>query len=274
MIVPATATSIVLSSLLAVALSSAVSSTPVQLDDIVSRSIGNSTFNPASGTISLPASIQGGGIYPGDDRLLSFNFEGSEWFDATFGLMLEGEGEGSKMLKRSKTDGDKVTRDLFREEVNLGLDERGLPEWPDNWKGLAKRIVKRATNFKAVITWYTGKDLLNPYCADASGWTPTDNSMIAAVTEKWGPGRPACGSYLQLCTLTGKACIVVRVVDLCGGCAPGVNHVDLSIAAFKKLYALDIGLVKGIKVKTLSGPPVSTKKWTARLKALYGPVHL
>lgn len=56
--------------------------------------------------------------------------------------------------------------------------------------------------FTAVITWYNGNGLKNPYCAQRSKWTPSDSSMIAAVTEKWGDNRPACGSFLQV--RTGK----------------------------------------------------------------------
>lgn len=56
--------------------------------------------------------------------------------------------------------------------------------------------------FTAVITWYNGNGLKNPFCAQNSKWTPTDSSMIAAVTEKWGDNRPACGSFLQV--RTGK----------------------------------------------------------------------
>ncbi|GAA5922813.1 hypothetical protein JCM1841_000716 [Sporobolomyces salmonicolor] len=62
-------------------------------------------------------------------------------------------------------------------------------------------LVKLAVSIpkiSAVITWYTGHDLLNPYCADKSGWTPTDKSYVAAVTQQWGSGRPKCGSFLQL----------------------------------------------------------------------------
>ena len=50
----------------------------------------------------------------------------------------------------------------------------------------------------ATITWYTGADLNLPSCADKSGWTPTDESLISAVTIKWGNGKPACGTFLQL----------------------------------------------------------------------------
>jgi hypothetical protein len=113
----------------------------------------------------------------------------------------------------------------------------------------------------------------NPYCAQSSGWTPTDASFIAAVTEKWGD-RPACGSFLQLTAPNSGKSIVVRVVDLCGGCKAGVPHVDLSVSAFQALYALDIGEVGDIVVATLAGSPVPTNEWTSALTTLYGPVNL
>lgn len=88
---------------------------------------------------------------------------------------------------------------------------------------------------------------------------------------------------------------------MCGGCKPGIAHVDLSKAAFQKLFSLDVGYVSplslipihcsfrpdaseadrrflfhdthskvgDIEVSTLSGPPF--KEWTNELKALYGP---
>lgn len=140
-------------------------------------------------------------------------------------------------------------------------------------KPVTVMLASSIPTFKSVITWYNKDGLEDPYCAQKSGWTPTDNSMIAAVTEQWGD-RPACGSYLQLTAPgTGKS-IVVRVVDLCGGCAPGVPHVDLSVSAFQALYALDVGLVSNIVVATLAGSPVPTNSWTSALTTLYGPVDL
>jgi rare lipoprotein A (peptidoglycan hydrolase) len=35
--------------------------------------------------------------------------------------------------------------------------------------------------------------------------------------------------------------VIVRTVDMCGGCAPGIAHVDLSKAAFTALFSLDVG---------------------------------
>ncbi|KAH8920181.1 hypothetical protein BT69DRAFT_1223256, partial [Atractiella rhizophila] len=95
-------------------------------------------------------------------------------------------------------------------------------------------------------------------------WEPNDHHLIAAVTEKW-KARPACGSFLRLSTKAAKPkSVLVRVVDLCGGCKPGVPHVDLSKRAFEALYGLDVGLVEGIRVQEVKAP----KKWDERL---YGP---
>ncbi|KAK9900437.1 hypothetical protein P389DRAFT_157107 [Cystobasidium minutum MCA 4210] len=118
------------------------------------------------------------------------------------------------------------------------------------------------------ITWYTGIDLLNPYCDRKTKWTPTDESMIIAVTEKWSL-RPACGEFMEITTQDDKAprTIIARVVDLCGGCIPEVPHADLSKAAFSKLYDLDVGRVHGLKMRRVGAP----KRWSERL---YGPKTL
>lgn len=93
------------------------------------------------------------------------------------------------------------------------------------------------------------------------------------MTEKWAD-RPACGSYLQLTAPHSGKSIVVRVVDLCGGCKAGVPHVDLSVSAFQALYALDVGEVANLVVATLAGPPVPTNQWSSALTTLYKPVNL
>ncbi|KAI5476166.1 hypothetical protein MNV49_000327 [Pseudohyphozyma bogoriensis] len=241
--------------------------------DLLERTTGNVTFDERTGILTLAPDL--------DPSLAR-----RDWFPATIGMMVERDVdyEPSKMQKRT-TSSLRTTRDLYSEEVELGLTKRGEVVWPrageeasefaKRGKESAKKALKRkakkvkarvtkkaksvakkakqakssvrlriATSiakFSAVITWYTGHDLLNPYCAQKSGWTPTDQSMIAAVTEQWGKSRPACGSFLNLKTPGSTKSIVVRVVDLCGGCAPGSAHVDLSIAAFKALYALDVG---------------------------------
>lgn len=76
--------------------------------------------------------------------------------------------------------------------------------------------------------------------------------------------KPPCGSFLELrrkkeSTITSSSAsptpsasasakptkyaesIIVRVMDSCAGCKAGIPHVDLTKAAFKQLYALDIG---------------------------------
>lgn len=150
-----------------------------------------------------------------------------------------------------------------------------------------------------------GHDLLNPYCADRSGWTPTDNSLIAAVTISWGSaagGRPPCGSFLQLKAPAVNKAVIVRVssalspsclstrsdlslttfslqffslplqvVDMCGGCVANVPHVDLSLRAFSALYSLDVGKVADIQVSYVSQP---FGDWNSDMIATYGPQNL
>ncbi|KAI9601964.1 hypothetical protein KEM48_001253 [Puccinia striiformis f. sp. tritici PST-130] len=128
-------------------------------------------------------------------------------------------------------------------------------------------VMKGAT-IQTKITWYTGHDLLNPYCAQKSGWTPTDNSLVIAVTQEWKM-RPKCGDFFELVVVDkhagqiGKS-VVARVVDLCGGCAPQVAHADLSKAAFTRLFNLDVGVVSGLAMRKVAPP----KKWNTDL---YGP---
>ncbi|SCV73715.1 BQ2448_6145 [Microbotryum intermedium] len=121
-----------------------------------------------------------------------------------------------------------------------------------------------------IATWYTKKDLLNPFCGRKSHWTPTDRSLVVAPTERWSH-RPACGSFLRITAPGSNKSVVVRVWDVCGGCAPNVPHVDLTIAAFTKLWPQDVGLVKGVHVQVLSGPPFDSRKWDSQMVALYGP---
>jgi hypothetical protein len=115
--------------------------------------------------------------------------------------------------------------------------------------------------------------------------------MIVAVTEQW-PDRPACGTFVEITAPNGKS-IIVRTVDLCGGCVASMSsslylsfsgiltdphlifclcldvpHADLSKAAFQKLYPLDIGLVHGLSMKKVDPPK---KDWSTKL---YGPRYL
>ncbi|GAA6063223.1 hypothetical protein JCM10212_002445 [Sporobolomyces blumeae] len=168
--------------------------------------------------------------------------------------------------KKSK----KVRKTPKMNQVQKNKSRGNLQSSPSN--GIQRSLIKLASSIpkiSATITWYTGVDLNLPYCADKSGWTPTDNSLIAAVTLEWGKGRPACGSFLQLKSPTNNKSVIVRTVDMCGGCAPGIAHVDLSKAAFTALYALEVGKISDIQVSTLAGPPFD--KWTPQIKKLYGP---
>ncbi|EFP75439.2 hypothetical protein PGT21_004596 [Puccinia graminis f. sp. tritici] len=128
--------------------------------------------------------------------------------------------------------------------------------------------VAKGAIIQTKITWYTGHDLLNPYCAQKSGWTPTDSSLIIAVTQEWKQ-RPKCGDFFEITVVdkhagqVGKS-VIARVVDLCGGCAPERAHADLSKAAFTKLFTLDVGVVSGLAMRKVAPP----KKWNV---ALYGP---
>ncbi|EGG01817.1 uncharacterized protein MELLADRAFT_91896 [Melampsora larici-populina 98AG31] len=130
-----------------------------------------------------------------------------------------------------------------------------------------KDVMKGAT-IPTTITWYTGHDLLNPYCGHKSKWAPTDESLVIAVTQKWDK-RPACGEFLEISIIAndgrrkGKS-VIARVVDLCGGCKPGVSHADLSKAAFTRLFNLDVGIVSGLAMRKVAPP----KKWSNKL---YGP---
>lgn len=77
--------------------------------------------------------------------------------------------------------------------------------------------------------------------------------------------KPPCGAFLELRARllpgiqTNSQSIIVRVMDSCAGCTPGVPHVDLTKAAFQQLYDLDVGLVESIEVRVLSKPPFD--KW-------------
>ncbi|KAL7005889.1 hypothetical protein EMMF5_004625 [Cystobasidiomycetes sp. EMM_F5] len=174
------------------------------------------------------------------------------------------KGKSEKNKSKSKSGGN-VKAKAFASQAKA-VDADTIQKVTD---GIAD-VMKGAT-IATTITWYTGHDLLNPFCDKQSRWTPTDDSLIIAVTEKWSL-RPACGEFLELTTVDAKdgeenRSVVARVVDLCGGCAAGKPHADLSKAAFLKLYALDVGLVRGLKMRLVAPPKV----WSTRL---YGPKNL
>ena len=48
------------------------------------------------------------------------------------------------------------------------------------------------------------------------------------------------------------------------GCVANTPHVDLSVSAFKALFALDIGLVDGVEARVIDDPNSSYDKRTVR----------
>ncbi|KZT71586.1 hypothetical protein DAEQUDRAFT_665784 [Daedalea quercina L-15889] len=102
------------------------------------------------------------------------------------------------------------------------------------------------------ITWYTGHDLENPSCWSNPTWTPTDASMVSAVTLEGWTGRPQCFKFVELCN-TPQKCVFVRIVDTCAGCAPGSKHVDLTKAAFSSLADLGEGVLT-VQMRPASDP--------------------
>ncbi|GAA5839191.1 hypothetical protein JCM5353_007216 [Sporobolomyces roseus] len=175
----------------------------------------------------------------------------------------------SKSKKSKKSEGSKGKK-AKKVKVNKVVKSSPGNLQSSSTNGVQRSLVKIAASIPkifATITWYTGADLNLPSCADKSGWTPTDNSLISAVTINWGDGKPACGTFLQLKTPSNNKSVIVRVVDSCQGCKKA--HVDLSIAAFKALFSLDVGKADKIEVSTLSGPPF--EEWTPQLTKLYGP---
>ncbi|KAK0242732.1 hypothetical protein EDD85DRAFT_946891 [Armillaria nabsnona] len=154
------------------------------------------------------------------------------------------------------------------EEVNSGVAKRSekagkklggskkLKGELDVIGGALKKIVS------AIITWYTGEDLLNPSCWPQPVWTPTDHSFVGAITERGWEGSPKCFDFLELCN-GPKKCIFVRVVDTCAGCAPGSKHVDLTKAAFTELASIDQGVLS-VDLR----PALEPKHWN---EDLWGP---
>ncbi|TFK28832.1 hypothetical protein FA15DRAFT_633321 [Coprinopsis marcescibilis] len=114
------------------------------------------------------------------------------------------------------------------------------------------------------ITWYTGHDLQNPSCWPKTKWAPTDDSFVAALTQKGWASRPKCLKFIELCN-TPNQCIFVRVVDTCAGCKANSKHVDLTKAAFKELADVDQGILT-VKYRHATEP----EEWHEKL---WGPKH-
>ncbi|GBE79566.1 predicted protein [Sparassis crispa] len=135
--------------------------------------------------------------------------------------------------------------------------------------GVVDSLSKVVQSLKAIgsaqpvtITWYTGKDLLNPSCWEKPTWHPTDDSFACALTLEGWTDRPACFKFLELCN-TPKKCVFVRVVDSCAGCAPGSKHVDLTKSAFTQLADLGEGVLT-VQMRSATNPD----GW---LQNLWGP---
>ncbi|KAJ3573874.1 hypothetical protein NP233_g2153 [Leucocoprinus birnbaumii] len=158
----------------------------------------------------------------------------------------------------------KYRRDLDDSEHSSGKHRSGvsgvIKVLDDFWKGL-----KGIGNPQPVtITWYTGVDLQGPSCWSKGNWAPTDKSFACALTLNGWVDRPKCFQFLELCNSKRK-CIFVRVIDTCAGCARGSKHVDLTKAAFKELYDLDVG-VATVQMRRATDPI----EWFVEL---WGPKH-
>ncbi|KAJ7937152.1 RlpA-like double-psi beta-barrel-protein domain-containing protein-containing protein [Mycena leptocephala] len=114
----------------------------------------------------------------------------------------------------------------------------------------------------AIVTWYTGHDLLNPSCWSNTAWTPTDESFVCALTLKGWDDKPQCLKFLEVCN-SPKKCVFVRVVDSCAGCAKNSKHVDLTRGAFSQLGSLDQGVLQ-VQWRLASDPA----QW---IEELWGP---
>lgn len=204
------------------------------------------------------------------------------WMDVTAGLMMKKDG-GQTLAKRSQNFNSRekseilVARDPESHRLSLPTNwqeasqmvKRDIPGTMGRHFKRAQELVKRMS---VKITWYTGHDLLNPSCAQTSGWAPSDSSLAAAVTIQWA-GKPGCGKFVKIAHKTKpKVTVVVRIVDSCGGCAADSAHIDLTQAAFQKLYNLDVGQVEGLKAKIVKAP--KGHKWTQKDINTYGPKKL
>jgi len=171
------------------------------------------------------------------------------------------------LLRRNPETGNIEWPGSFSEALSMA--KRDLPEM---MKSSLRRRARKA--MRVVITWYTGHDLLYPSCfSDQDNWAPSDESMVAAVTIEW-PGKPKCGSFVRIQHKTNKhKSVVVRIVDTCAGCAAGSAHLDLTKAAFQKLYDEEVGMVEGLKAKVIPTPSKIRGNWNDDVISRYGPEH-
>lgn len=96
--------------------------------------------------------------------------------------------------------------------------------------------LKRSGN-NGRVTYYSGYMMAEPACG---GSAPNDDDLVAAV-RKDSPFK--CGDQVTLSHKGNK--VTVKVVDHCDTCTYG-EWFDLSKSAFKKLGALDLGIIDDI----------------------------
>lgn len=87
------------------------------------------------------------------------------------------------------------------------------------------------------VTYYSGYMMAEPACGGA---TPNDEDLVAAVRAD-SPFK--CGDKVTLMHNGNK--VTVKVVDHCDSCTYG-EWFDLSKSAFKKLGALELGIIDDI----------------------------
>ncbi|KAA1078653.1 hypothetical protein PGTUg99_007048 [Puccinia graminis f. sp. tritici] len=217
-------------------------------------------------------------------NLESRNTDDEGWFDLSVSVRMKRDESSSSspiekrsetsttstpfILRRSPESGKLLWPRNFSEALKMAA--RNVPEGIK--RSLHRRTALARRAMRVVITWYTGQDLLHPACfVDSDNWAPTDDSMVAAVTIVW-PGQPPCGSFVRIQHHSDPSKhVLVRIVDKCGGCPPGQPHIDLTIGAFEKLYAQDVGLVEGLKAKVVSCPSHINANWSQEVIDIYGP---
>ncbi|KDN46140.1 hypothetical protein K437DRAFT_223814 [Tilletiaria anomala UBC 951] len=89
-----------------------------------------------------------------------------------------------------------------------------------------------------MLTWYSGKDLLNPACG---GPDPTDSSLVGAVSAS-SSKVGSCGDRVRV-TKDGNS-VVVTIRDWCASCGP--NHMDVTKGVFSQIAPLTVGVLQGV----------------------------
>lgn len=104
---------------------------------------------------------------------------------------------------------------------------------------------------KAQITYYNGEDLKGSACYGRNGLPPYDAKDSDFIAAMYMDDFEHCYECLKICR--DSKCVVVKVIDECGGCPPDAQNVDLTESAFKKLATLEEGRVK-IKYRPIKCP--------------------